>query len=156
MKCSYSETSGQLSQQIPFTDTTIFRERVNRESFRHGLSSNGNLTLGEGTELIDANEPDGKGIPYWFSLRRFTMSTNHFNRRTFLQSLLYGPAALFSLEAFRSKRCDAFAAVGPDDNIKVTKIETFVLRNTWVFVKNTMPLETLLAFLTFPIWVKFA
>ena len=22
-----------------------------------------------------------------------------------------------------------------DDNIKVTKIETFVLRNTWVFVK---------------------
>ena len=63
------------------------------------------------------------------------MPTHHFNRRTFLQSLFYGPAALFSLEAFRSKRCDALAAVGPDDNIKVTKIETFVLKNSWVFVK---------------------
>jgi galactonate dehydratase len=27
------------------------------------------------------------------------------------------------------------AMIGPNDNIKVTKIETFILRNTWVFVK---------------------
>jgi galactonate dehydratase len=63
------------------------------------------------------------------------MSTPTYNRRTWLQSLFYGPAALFSLEAFSAKRCDAHAAIGPNDNIKVTKIETFVLKNTWVFVK---------------------
>jgi galactonate dehydratase len=93
------------------------------------------LTPGGSTELIGTNEPDGKTIPNRFGLRRFIMSIHHFNRRTFLQSLFYGPAAIFSLEAFRSKQCDAFAAIAPDDNIKVTKIETFVLRNTWVFVK---------------------
>jgi hypothetical protein len=27
------------------------------------------------------------------------------------------------------------AMMGPKDNIKVTKIETFVLKNSWVFVK---------------------
>ena len=31
-------------------------------------------------------------------------------------------------------RSDA-AMIGPKDNIKVTKIETFVLKNSWVFVK---------------------
>ena len=63
------------------------------------------------------------------------MLHTQYNRRTWLQSLLYGPAALFSLEAFNAKRCDAAAAIGPNDNIKVTKIESFVLKNTWVFVK---------------------
>lgn len=63
------------------------------------------------------------------------MSTTPINRRSWLQSLFYGPAALFSLEAFKAKRCDALAAIGPNDNIKVTKIETFVLKNSWVFVK---------------------
>lgn len=32
------------------------------------------------------------------------------------------------------ERSDA-ALIGPNDNIKVTKIESFVLKNTWVFVK---------------------
>ena len=32
------------------------------------------------------------------------------------------------------ERSDA-AQIGPKDNIKVTKIETFVLKNSWVFVK---------------------
>lgn len=63
------------------------------------------------------------------------MLHTQYNRRTWLQSLLYGPAALFSLEAFNAKRCDAAASIGPNDNIKVTKIESFVLKNTWVFVK---------------------
>ncbi len=58
-----------------------------------------------------------------------------YDRRSFLRSMLYGPTALFSLEAFNAKRCDAQAAIGPKDNIKVTKIETFVLKNSWVFVK---------------------
>jgi galactonate dehydratase len=58
-----------------------------------------------------------------------------FDRRTWLKSLFMGPAALFTMEAFSAKRCDAFAAVGPNDSIKVTKIETFVLKSSWVFVK---------------------
>ncbi len=35
---------------------------------------------------------------------------------------------------FTAKRTNA-AAVGPNDKIKVTKIESFVLKNSWVFVK---------------------
>jgi galactonate dehydratase len=56
------------------------------------------------------------------------------NRRTFLRSMLYGPAALYTLDAFNAQRSEA-AAIGPNDDIKVTKIETFVLKNSWVFVK---------------------
>ncbi|MBI3209949.1 MAG: galactonate dehydratase [Candidatus Solibacter usitatus] len=45
------------------------------------------------------------------------------------------PAAFAGLDAlFTAERSDA-AAVGPNDIIKVTKIETFVLKNSWVFVK---------------------
>ena len=63
------------------------------------------------------------------------MSLPHIDRRSMLRSLFYGPAAMFSLEAFNAKRCDAAAAIGPNDNIKVTKIESFVLKSSWVFVK---------------------
>ncbi len=56
------------------------------------------------------------------------------SRRKALRNLLYGSAALFSLEAFNMKRTEA-AAIGPDDPIKVTGIESFVLKNSWVFVK---------------------
>ncbi len=56
------------------------------------------------------------------------------NRRDFLQSLIYGPTALLTLGAFNTVRTSA-AAIGPNDKIKVTKVETFVLRNSWVFVK---------------------
>jgi galactonate dehydratase len=43
--------------------------------------------------------------------------------------------ALAGLTAgFAAQRTDA-AAIGPKDKIKVTKIETFVLKNSWVFVK---------------------
>lgn len=56
------------------------------------------------------------------------------NRRSWLRGLA-GPAALFGLDAaFTAKRTDA-AAVGPNDVIKVTRIESFVLKNSWVFVK---------------------
>src|SRR3954447_11697976 len=56
------------------------------------------------------------------------------NRRDLLRSFL-APAALFGLDAaFTAQRTDA-AAIGPNDAIKVTKIETFVLKNSWVFVK---------------------
>jgi len=48
--------------------------------------------------------------------------------------MLYGPAALYTLDAFNAQRSEA-AAIGPNDDIKVTKIESFVLKNSWVFVK---------------------
>jgi galactonate dehydratase len=55
------------------------------------------------------------------------------NRREWLRSLLI-PGGLLSLEAMRAKRTDA-AQIGPRDNIKVSKIEAFVLKSSWVFVK---------------------
>ena len=52
------------------------------------------------------------------------------DRRTLLRG-----AGLLGLDAmFTAARTDA-AAVGPNDVIKVTKMETFVLKNSWVFVK---------------------
>jgi galactonate dehydratase len=62
------------------------------------------------------------------------MFSSVMNRRDMLRGLL-APAALFGLDAaFTAQRTDA-AAIGPNDSIKVTKIETFVLKNSWVFVK---------------------
>jgi galactonate dehydratase len=56
------------------------------------------------------------------------------SRRSLLRSLM-GAGALYGLDAlYTCERTDA-AAVGPNDQIKVTKIETFVLTNSWVFVK---------------------
>jgi galactonate dehydratase len=55
------------------------------------------------------------------------------DRRSWLRSLI-APGALLSLEAMRAKRTDA-AQIGPKDSIKVTKIESFVLKSSWVFVK---------------------
>src|ERR671920_2294538 len=60
--------------------------------------------------------------------------TGQLNRRSFLRGAI-GAAGLYGLDAaFTCERTDA-AAVGPNDQIKVTKIETFVLKNSWVFVK---------------------
>jgi galactonate dehydratase len=62
------------------------------------------------------------------------MSTVQMNRRSWLRGLL-GSGALFGLDSvFTAKRTDA-ALIGPNDAIKVTKLETFVLKNSWVFVK---------------------
>jgi galactonate dehydratase len=58
------------------------------------------------------------------------MSQSQPDRRSWLRSML-APTAL---SAFNAKRTDA-AAVGPKDKIKVTNIESFVLKNSWVFVK---------------------
>lgn len=57
------------------------------------------------------------------------MTPMQMDRRFWMKSLI-APAAL----TFAAQRSDA-AAIGPNDNIKVTKIETFVLKNSWVFVK---------------------
>src|SRR4051794_1690166 len=56
------------------------------------------------------------------------------DRRSLLRGAL-ATGTLFGLVAlFTADRTDA-AAVGPNDAIKVTKVESFVLKNSWVFVK---------------------
>ncbi len=62
------------------------------------------------------------------------MKNQLIDRRSLLRSAL-AAGTLFGLDAlFTTERTNA-AAIGPKDNIKVTKIETFVLKNSWVFVK---------------------
>ncbi|HIE95264.1 MAG TPA: galactonate dehydratase [Acidobacteria bacterium] len=56
------------------------------------------------------------------------------NRRMCLKSMV-GAGTFLGLDAmFTAERSDA-AQIGPNDQIKVTKIESFVLTNSWVFVK---------------------
>ena len=62
------------------------------------------------------------------------MSISPIDRRTWLRGLFGGSAALGLHAAWGAKQTDA-AQVSSKDNIKVTKIETFVLKNSWVFVK---------------------
>jgi galactonate dehydratase len=56
------------------------------------------------------------------------------NRRSLLRGFM-SPAALFGLDAVFTTKRTAAAQIGPKDNIKVTKIEAFVLKSSWVFVK---------------------
>jgi galactonate dehydratase len=55
------------------------------------------------------------------------------HRRDWLKSLL-APAAAFGFSALTQKELQA-APISPNDAIKVTKIEAFVLKSSWVFVK---------------------
>ncbi|MBO0862110.1 MAG: galactonate dehydratase [Chloracidobacterium sp.] len=61
------------------------------------------------------------------------MSFSKINRRSWLRGML-GPAAMFGLSGALPKRSNA-ASIGNKEQIKVTKIESFVLKNSWVFVK---------------------
>lgn len=62
------------------------------------------------------------------------MSSARIDRRTWFRGLFGGTAALGLAAAWDAKRTDA-AQIGSKDKIKVTKIESFVLTNSWVFVK---------------------
>ena len=62
------------------------------------------------------------------------MSSSRIDRRTWFRGLFGGSAALGLTAAWGAQRTDA-AQIGPKDKIKVTKIESFVLTNSWVFVK---------------------
>ena len=62
------------------------------------------------------------------------MSNPRMDRRTWFRTLFGGSAALGLQASWGAMRTDA-AQIGPRDNIKVTKIESFVLTNSWVFVK---------------------
>jgi galactonate dehydratase len=56
------------------------------------------------------------------------------NRRSWLRTMM-GAGGLCAADAmFTCERSNA-AQIGPKDNIKVTKIDTYVLKNSWVFVK---------------------
>jgi galactonate dehydratase len=56
------------------------------------------------------------------------------NRRASLRSLA-ASGALFGLDSALPAEPSDAAPIDPGDNIKVTKLETFILRNSWVFVK---------------------
>src|SRR6476619_7151991 len=56
------------------------------------------------------------------------------NRRSLLRGAL-ASGTVFGLDALFTTERTSAAAVGPNDNIKVTKVEAFVLKNSWVFVK---------------------
>jgi galactonate dehydratase len=62
------------------------------------------------------------------------MAGSPIDRRSIIRHALAVGGVLGLDAAFTAPRTDA-AQVGPRDRIKVTKIETFVLRNSWVFVK---------------------
>ncbi len=62
------------------------------------------------------------------------MPHSQMNRRSWLRGLT-GAGALYSLDALFTAERTGAAAVGPNDRIKVTQVEAFVLRNSWVFVK---------------------
>jgi galactonate dehydratase len=62
------------------------------------------------------------------------MSSSPLDRRTWFRGLFGGSAALGLHAAWGAQQTDA-AQVAAKDTIKVTKIETFVLKNSWVFVK---------------------
>ena len=55
-------------------------------------------------------------------------------RRSTIQGLI-GTGALLGLDAAFTAEPSPAAPVDPKDDIKVTKLETFILKNSWVFVK---------------------
>ena len=56
------------------------------------------------------------------------------NRRSWIRTIA-GAGTLYGLDALFTTKPGNAAAIGPNDQIKVTQIETFVLTNSWVFVK---------------------
>ena len=62
------------------------------------------------------------------------MRGTQFDRRSRWRGAL-ATRTLLGLDALFTPDRASAAAVGPNDSIKVTKLETFVLKNSWVFVK---------------------
>ncbi len=56
------------------------------------------------------------------------------NRRSFLRGAL-GAGALLALDDLWTVEPSVAAPIDPKDSLKITKLETFVLTNSWVFVK---------------------
>lgn len=64
------------------------------------------------------------------------MASSNLGRRGFLKHALAG-SALAALDDRWTRPASAAAAIDPRDSLKITKLETFVLTNSWVFVKIT-------------------
>jgi galactonate dehydratase len=62
------------------------------------------------------------------------MPTMKMSRRSWFQTML-APGAMAAFETLAAPGRADCAPIDPNDAIKVTKIDTFVLRNSWVFVK---------------------
>lgn len=62
------------------------------------------------------------------------MTAHSMDRRAMMRTVA-GAGALFGLAPLQAAQRTDAAAIGPRDQIKVTKIESFVLTNSWVFVK---------------------
>jgi galactonate dehydratase len=62
------------------------------------------------------------------------MPRGEISRRSVLRGAL-ATGSLLGLDALFTTERTSAAAVGPNDAVKVTKVETFVLKNSWVFVK---------------------
>ena len=62
------------------------------------------------------------------------MAQPEMNRRSWLRTMM-GAGGLYAADAMFTCERSSAAQIGPKDNIKVTKIESFVLKNSWVFVK---------------------
>ena len=58
------------------------------------------------------------------------------NRRSWLRGVLT-PTALMGVQSTLTPEQAKAAPIDPNDNMKVSKLETFVLKNSWVFVKLT-------------------
>lgn len=68
-----------------------------------------------------------------------TLDDSSNSRRTFLKSSLTAAAVasvgITGLNAATSKPIVHSPMIGPKDKLKITKVETFVLKNSWVFIK---------------------
>jgi galactonate dehydratase len=62
------------------------------------------------------------------------MGRSRINRRSFSQQLI-GSGAFLALDTEWSAPPAEAAQIGPKDTIKITKLDTYVLKNSWVFVK---------------------
>ncbi len=60
---------------------------------------------------------------------------SHIDRRAFLRSTGLASGLLLFPDYLVDSLLAAEAPIAPDDTIKVTRLETFVLKNSWVFVK---------------------
>jgi galactonate dehydratase len=63
------------------------------------------------------------------------MARSRINRRSFSRRLIGSGALVASLDNEWTAEASDAAQVGPKDSIKITKLDTYVLKNSWVFVK---------------------
>lgn len=90
-----------------------------------------NLTTQSYTSLAD------RTATAWLEKRDEVFARRKGSRRSFLGQAVMGAGAIGLLRTVQGVEADkaSHAAVSPRESIKITKLETFVLKNSWVFVK---------------------